>query len=69
MTGVRGCGWYRAGGGGVGRASLSVCAWAQVMLRGKEKRDGTTTRMLGRDARLHMRCVGGLEAHAFIPRT
>ena len=35
----------------------------------EEKRDGTTTRTVGRDARLHMRCVGGLEAHTFMPRT
>ena len=35
----------------------------------EENRDGTTTRTVGRDARRHMRCVGGLEAHAFMPRT
>ena len=35
----------------------------------EDMRDGTTTRTVGRDARRHMWCVGGLEAHAFIPRT
>ena len=35
----------------------------------EDKRDGTTTRTVGRDARLLMWCVGGLKAHAFIPRT
>ena len=57
---------------GVGRSGAGLGFGLRLgasHVKRKEKRDGTTTRTVRRDARLHMWCVGDPEAHAFMPRT
>ena len=57
---------------GVGRSGAGLGLRLRLgsgHVKREDKRDATTTRTVGRHARIHMWCVGGLENHAFIPRT